>query len=198
MSKTVILSSHDQTVFVLDIPASIEAAQGGGRICSSVPLETSFVAPEPKGYKRSKFIATLPTEHVAYHIEISSHCERALAAVKDSPGLRPWCLPRVHNAELNDVSAKRAVTEDHRTSSLPVVLSTTQNDFPSMRYVQNQLIHNDNARKAYLEFKDNESMLIPSNCTFMWSSSRRGRWTMSELSTSAMHSKLCCRQIVNV
>lgn len=189
MSKAVIFSSRDQIVFVLDIPTSIEAAEGGGRLCSSVPLETPFVTPEPKGDKRTKFIAALPTEHVAYHIGISNDCERALMTVKGCLDLRPWCLPRVHNVELEDVSLERAVTADDRASSLPVVLSTTQNDFQSTHCVQNQLIHNDNARKAYLQFRENKSMLIPSRCTFSWSSSRRGLWTISEFSASAVHGK---------
>ncbi|KAK5939223.1 hypothetical protein PMZ80_008526 [Knufia obscura] len=188
MSQAILFSSHEQTTFLVDLPESIGSAQGGGRIYSSLPVVTPFVTPEPKGSKRDAFIAKLPQDHVAHHNEIQSHCERALTAVEDFPAIRQWCLPRMQSLGDDSVAIEPATAASQSTPCLPLVLSSMQNDFVSVHDIQNELVHNDNTRTAYLVFKDNASMLVPGHSTFMWSSVERGLNLMSA-KTSTVYGK---------
>jgi len=179
-----VYTSRDLDIFVVDIPASIEHAHGGGRTYSSQALETPFATPEPRGKKLSAFVSKLPADHVTYHNVIQAYCEVALKSVDWSFDSQKWHLPRTHNLGIDDVPIERAVRGDERACLLPIVLSATQNDFAFVRDVQNELVHNDYARTAYLVFMDNVSMLVPGHCTFMWGSIKRGLGAVSERSTS--------------
>ena len=166
MSRNVLLASSSQTIFVLDIPTSIEDGQGAGRLCSAAAPKLPYLTPEPKGRTREALLAKLPADELAYHRDIQHGIEMAFANVCD---LSQWCLPRIVSnlTELSVlVPATESVEIDH---NIPVVLSTGLNHFKVAADIQNVLVSSNN-EQSLVFLNDKTTLLIPPSCHFIWSS----------------------------
>ncbi|KAG0651240.1 Methyltransferase 4 [Hyphodiscus hymeniophilus] len=92
MSSSILYENSSATITILDIPRSIELAQGSARsqrLISSKPLEHPYLSVEPKSAKAKAAIGATPLEDLL----LRKHLEFALDEVKvEYKG--PWYLPR--------------------------------------------------------------------------------------------------------
>ncbi|KAH8651585.1 MT-A70-domain-containing protein [Tricladium varicosporioides] len=96
MASSVLYFSLDNSLILIDIPRSIEIAQGessdtGCRIISSLPLEKPFPSVEPKSAKAR---ARLPQASIK-ELLLQRHVQIALDEVQSKKYEGKWCFPRV-------------------------------------------------------------------------------------------------------
>lgn len=108
MSQSILFRNHDPSVVLIDGPKSIEDAQflypAGAphsgktrRLVSSKPPEEPFKTPEPKEPALNPSMGAALAELTA-----AAAIENALKVLHDLYS-GPWCLPRVHAAQKEDV-----------------------------------------------------------------------------------------------
>jgi N6-adenosine-specific RNA methylase IME4 len=94
MQSCILYQNADACVTLLDIPRSIEEAQGGisTRLISSSPMEHPYLGVEPKSKKASENLG----EPTLDELLLQKHLEFALLEAKDGLGNdKTWCLPRI-------------------------------------------------------------------------------------------------------
>lgn len=101
MSSPILYQNSESTVFLIDIPRSIEVAQGdpgsSSKLLSSEPLEHPYLSLEPKSTKARAKLAPSSLEDLLLH----KHLEFALAEVQLGY-TGAWCLPRVTEQDPDD------------------------------------------------------------------------------------------------
>jgi N6-adenosine-specific RNA methylase IME4 len=110
MSSSILYQNPDSTVFLIDIPRSIEIAQGASssssrKLISSKPLEHPYSSVEPKASKARAKVGETSLENLL----LQKHLQFALEEVKARHEGK-WCLPRV--TEDSEVGKKRKRTDD--------------------------------------------------------------------------------------
>ncbi|KAL1861316.1 hypothetical protein Daus18300_008992 [Diaporthe australafricana] len=130
MSHSVIFSSEDRSVFLVDGPKSIEdaqalnpaeASQSGNmrRLISSKPPEEPFKTPEPKQPNPESSLGAALADLTA-----AAAVEDALKLLNESYS-GPWCLPRIHAVqdkqveELGQDKKRKAVDHDDAPERVP-------------------------------------------------------------------------------
>lgn len=115
MSSCILYSNLELTVILIDIPRSIELAQGAAessrKLLSSQPLEKPFPSLEPKSTKAKSKLEPASLQELL----LQKHLEIALAEVKAARG-GEWCLPRV--TEKKDCSSTSSDKKRKRTERL--------------------------------------------------------------------------------
>ncbi|KAI3397751.1 hypothetical protein diail_10404 [Diaporthe ilicicola] len=111
MSHSILFSSQDRSVILIDGPKSIEEAQvlnpakeaqsgSTRRLISSKPLEAPFKTPEPKQPHPNPSLGAALADLTA-----AAAVEDALKLLHDSYS-GPWCLPRIHATQDKEVQDK--------------------------------------------------------------------------------------------
>jgi N6-adenosine-specific RNA methylase IME4 len=112
MSSSILYQNPDSTVLLIDIPRSIEIAQGvsssSRKLISSKPLQHPYPSVEPKTSKASAKLGETSLEDLL----LQKHLQFALEEVKARHEGK-WCLPRVTG--VSEVGKKRKRTD----SSIP-------------------------------------------------------------------------------
>ncbi|KAJ9654402.1 hypothetical protein H2198_006564 [Neophaeococcomyces mojaviensis] len=172
MERCVSYLSDSRTIFVLDIPSSIEIANGRGRrLSSSPPPVEPYVTPEPKGKKREAFLKKLPPREIQYHETIQLAIKKALQSFHDHQNPVQWCFPRLLDSHAESAEQKAtAVRHREQRPFPPVVLSSLPSHFNSLSEIQNVLVCHESQTPTDLFICDDTSFFIPQNSTFIWSS----------------------------
>jgi N6-adenosine-specific RNA methylase IME4 len=105
MASCILYQNDVSTITLLDIPRSIEQAQGdpSRRIISTAPLEHPFPSVEPKSAKAKAKLGVVSIEDLL----LQKHLQLALDGLKEDYG-GDWCLPRVtEKAERGPPGKKR-------------------------------------------------------------------------------------------
>jgi N6-adenosine-specific RNA methylase IME4 len=91
MASCILYQNHDFTVILIDIPRSIELAQGASsqRLLSSKPIENPFPSVEPKSEKARANLGELSLDELL----LQRYVDFALDQLK-SEWNEKWCLPR--------------------------------------------------------------------------------------------------------
>lgn len=116
MPSCILYQNFSSDIILLDIPRSIEQAQGAlsSRLISSLPLEHPYPALEPKTEKARNNLR----ESTLDELLLQRHLE--LALVEASHGLgsdKTWCLPRITGSESNQtLSTKKRKRLDQISS----------------------------------------------------------------------------------
>ncbi|GAB1735875.1 hypothetical protein NU219Hw_g5211t1 [Hortaea werneckii] len=132
MASPVLWQNESQTIILIDIPRSIEAAQGTAEapchdhLLSVTPLETPFPSNEPKSEAaRAKLVGNSTDQQLdGEYVELLS---KALAETHEAYHGR-WCLPRRFVQEKPRAAKKRKL--DTNQSSDSVQPTTTQVELP--------------------------------------------------------------------
>ncbi|KAI7672532.1 hypothetical protein KC318_g2808, partial [Hortaea werneckii] len=132
MASPVLWQNESQTIILIDIPRSIEAAQGTpeapchDHLLSVTPLETPFPSNEPKSEAaRAKLVGSSTDQQLdREYVELLSN---ALAETHDAYHGR-WCLPRPFVQEKPRVAKKRKLDTDEPSN--PVQSTPTQKELP--------------------------------------------------------------------
>lgn len=182
MSTAIRFVNDELNVFVIDIPRSLELANGDGRIYSSKALTTPYITPEPKGKKRATFVASLPADHVAFHEGIQKDVRRALQSIISSTYFSEWCLARIESGKAEPLSlcfSSHGGDVDQQ-DSLPLILSSIQNDFPSQESLSHDIVLNPNTASTLIQVAGQDAFWIPGTCAFVWSSIERALSMLAE------------------
>lgn len=120
-SSPIIWRSETGGVIILDVPHSIESAQGGdhdliGNICSSAPLQSPFPSNEPKSRAAIDRVRATSGVSSVLHETYAELVERALREAR-AHHHGPWCLPRPHVA----VDAEKRWPATHKRGRDPDV-----------------------------------------------------------------------------
>ena len=106
MQSCILYQNPASCVTVLDIPRSIEEAQGGllARLISSSPMEHPYPGVEPKSEKASKSLGETSVDELL----LQKHLEFALLEADRGLGDdKAWCLPRITEEECCNAPSKR-------------------------------------------------------------------------------------------
>jgi len=118
LSSCILYQNDDSTITILDIPRSIELAQGDStrRIISAEPLERPFPSVEPKSAKARSKLGDVSIEDLL----LQKHLQLALDGLKEAYH-GDWCLPRIsEKAERSAPGKKRkreAVSSDEKAQN---------------------------------------------------------------------------------
>ncbi len=113
MTSPILWQNEQKTVTLIDIPRSIEAAQGtipSRHLQSTVPLETPFATNEPKSASAKAKLQRHDIDdslHAEYHDILRAAIDEVRAAHST-----PWCLPRSFVTETPSISNKRKLNQD--------------------------------------------------------------------------------------
>lgn len=170
MSTAILFATDALDVFVVDIPRSLELANGGGRTYSSKPPTVPYVTPEPKGKKREDFIAKLPAEHLAYHEDVQNGISIALQSIAESFSDFDWCFDRIQDeaVEIWDLYLPQTNEVDQPTL-LPLILSTLRNICPSLQSLSTDVVLNPSSVATCIQVSGHGLIRVPADCAFFWS-----------------------------
>jgi N6-adenosine-specific RNA methylase IME4 len=112
MSSSILYQNSDSTVILIDIPRSIEIAQGVSsyprKLISSKPLQHPYPSVEPKTSKARAKLGEISLEDLL----LQKHLQFALEEVKAGHDGK-WCLPRMtEDSEVLKSGKKRKRTDD--------------------------------------------------------------------------------------
>jgi N6-adenosine-specific RNA methylase IME4 len=117
MSSSILYRNSDSTVLLIDIPRSIEIAQGvspSRKIISSKPLEHPYPSVEPKSFKARAKLGEASLEDLL----LQKHLQLALEEVKAGHEGK-WCLSRVTgDSEILKARKKRKRREENTDGSV--------------------------------------------------------------------------------
>jgi N6-adenosine-specific RNA methylase IME4 len=118
MASCILYQNPDSTVILIDVPGSIEVAQGAvsQRLLSSKPMEHPFPSVEPKSEKARANIGTLSIEELL----LQKHIQLSLDHLRGE-WRGEWCLPRqVKSVEAENEGSgrkrKRTAVKDKNTN----------------------------------------------------------------------------------
>jgi N6-adenosine-specific RNA methylase IME4 len=155
MQSCILYQNADACVTLLDIPRSIEEAQGGisARLISSSPMEHPYPGVEPKSKKASENLG----ESTLDELLLQKHLEFALLEAKDGLGNdKTWCLPRIAEnqpyAEHRDKKRKRSDQESspHRSPRLLPIARESDGNNVILPDNQDGIIHYHNPHPSSL------------------------------------------------
>jgi len=106
MASCILYQNSGSTIILIDIPRSIELAQGdfSYRLLSSKPIEHPFASVEPKSQKARANLGTASLEELL----LQKHIQLSLDQLR-SEWKGEWCLPRHVKCEVEECESERAV-----------------------------------------------------------------------------------------
>lgn len=116
MATCILYQNEDSTISIIDIPRSIELAQGtpssSRRLLSTEPLKEPFPSTEPKSQKARDRLGSLSIDDLLS----SKHLQFALDEVK-AEWKGEWCLPRALLVESLEDDGKKRKRESREVGS---------------------------------------------------------------------------------
>lgn len=179
---SILYQNEDKTLILLDIPRSIELAQGTSgepllrRLISCNPLDKPFPSLEPKSAKAKAKLGETPIKSLL----LQRHIQFALEDVKKQH-TGPWCLPRIvpHGDEEPPLKKRKAENpKPIRDKSSDAALSSIHSSTPEYHLDENTVFHvsktpefyqNGGSSTTTVLANSNEEMSIyvPPNSTFV-------------------------------
>ena len=141
MASCILYQNSDSTVILIDIPRSIEVAQGAvsQKLLSSKPIEHPFPSVEPKSEKARANLGAVSLEELL----LQKHIQLSLDHLR-SEWRGEWCLPRhVKSVEAENEGTgrkrKRTAVKDEDTnvptpSETPKAVQTEAQEEPFLRH----------------------------------------------------------------
>ncbi|KHJ31427.1 putative mt-a70 family [Erysiphe necator] len=176
MESHILHQNSTFTVFLVDIPRSIELVQGfqhssSLRIVSTPPLEVPFLTPEPKSLKaRIKVLENKESQSIKDLI-LKRYVEFALEEIRHNIDRRKWCLDRVTNkAVISDENVKisrdrTCPSQDYHTFkellSLEGKIFGLHNSNVDQHISSNCLIQNDKSISMVISLAGRNYLLPP-------------------------------------
>ena len=170
MSSCVLYRNSSATITILDIPRSIELAQGSTlesrHLISLKPLENPYPSVEPKSAKAKANVTQTSLENLL----LVKHLEIALDEVKrEHKG--PWCLTRVTNADETPYSHERSERKKRRLEEINVESPAKAEigfEVDHVRLLNDcEYFHNSKQAPLNVNFGDERSFNIPPKSTFL-------------------------------
>ena len=174
MARSILYTKNDLSIVLVDLPASIEEAQGfeeGKRLLSCEPLMEPFQTNEPMSAKASKTVQDQSGDH-EYHDDVADLIDQALHHLKASGAERQsYCLPRQEDPIGNTGEKRKHVDSDENANdvlaSFPPINEHSEPSF-------NDFFHNDTASPYYMKIRDTNTtdeidVLIPPFSAFLHS-----------------------------
>lgn len=118
MASCILYEDDSSSVTILDIPRSLELAQGPSfkqKLISSAPLQDPYPSVEPKSEKAKANLRKPSIEELL----LEKHVELVMEGMKEAYG-GPWCLPRIteddrEEEELRPKKRRKLVDEEAAT-----------------------------------------------------------------------------------
>jgi N6-adenosine-specific RNA methylase IME4 len=183
MTDPVIYRNSSGTVFLLDLPTSIQDGQKSlHTLRSPKALESPYPSTEPRGAKRDAAIALIPASERVYHDSLQKDISMALSEIQDHlRGLDQdtcWCYPRSH------VAPERALdfSTEAVSAGIPVILSTTENcnKFSTLHDLAGSMVCNLLTGTAEIVVTGVGCFSIPPRSTFTLASLEQGLQSLYE------------------
>lgn len=180
MFTAITASQRANHVVLLDIPGSIEDAQGHGRrILSGPPPTQPYPSTEPKGQKLVRALSAIAPDQLQRERLLETELVSALELCKarfHRYGI-PWCLARFlqDEGDVNDARQRVDGPFDHRFRGISVVLSPLNgaNTFSTISEIRHAAVLNPSCSETALDV-DGSRYLIPAKSAFVLSSIRDG------------------------
>jgi N6-adenosine-specific RNA methylase IME4 len=170
ISPCVLYQNPSATVTLIDVPRSIEQAQGFSsssslRLISSSPLGDSFASLEPKSAKAKANLEQVPLQALL----LQKHLEFALEEVKaDRENI--WCLPRHTADEYDGEESSSALKSRKRRRLSPGEEEASQVAEDDHVLIPDGDMHFHNSKPASLKVKlgsETQTAFIPPRSTFV-------------------------------
>ncbi|KAK5048894.1 hypothetical protein LTR84_005314 [Exophiala bonariae] len=196
MASSVLYHNADNSIVLIDIPASIETAQQSQLIIASTPaLKTPYPSTEPQGDKRVMVLAGISARDQNYHCSVQNSIQESIAHIKtlfiDGQGgswyrTRQYLIRSDTNTGSSWIGARALPEKSQRSESksslsvqanlVPVILSTTElrNNFPSLHQMQDVVVHNPRSHASRICLPDQGAFWIPPNATCIQSTLEAG------------------------
>jgi N6-adenosine-specific RNA methylase IME4 len=167
MASCILYQNPDSTVILIDIPHSIEVAQGAvsQRLLSSKPIEEPYPSIEPKSEKARANLGAISIEELLLHKHIQLSLDHLRGEWKGE-----WCLPRQVKsveAEAEGTGRKRKRTavkdEDPNVSTPPEAPRAVEREVPEEHFFRNSTAEATDISVG----SDQNLMRIPSNSTVL-------------------------------
>lgn len=184
MYTAILVTNDGLNLLVIDIPHSLEFANGGGRIYSSKAPTIPYVTPEPKGRKREAVLSALPAHHIAYNEDIQKGVRNALQDIFRLGLASEWCFARTPNEEEEPALCLPSDGDIDRQNILPLILSAMQNDLPSQKELSHDIVLNPSKAATHIHISGCGVILIPAMCAFLWGNIERALIVLEEYPTA--------------
>ena len=185
MPGSIIYRNQTGTVFLLDIPKSLQDGQQSVyALKSSAAMEIPYHSTEPKGKKKQRALAAIPLDDRLYHESVQVAISNALAEIGNY--LRSsddcWCSPRLCLTTEAESSCSSA-TEPLSTKGLAngnaspvVVLSTTEarNRYATLEDLQASVVHNFRPAGSIVRVNDLGDFTVPAHSSFILATLEKG------------------------
>ncbi|EXJ55251.1 hypothetical protein A1O7_08177 [Cladophialophora yegresii CBS 114405] len=177
MQPTILFQNEAGTVYLIDLPTSIQNGQDTVyTLKSSEPLEFPYLSTEPKGAKRHAALAALSLKERSYHASVQERISLALAEIRShlqatgQGGI--WCYPP-HALITN---AAPELSNSNYSPGPPVILSTTElrTHFSSLRDLAGNVVCNLRSAAAIVTVTSHGEFVIPPRSTFILASLEQG------------------------
>lgn len=177
--SSILYRNDARTIFLLDIPGSIELAQafdpaeGSLALISCYPRQQPFPSNEPKtanGYDR--LACQQSAEFRSLHEVRARYIFDALREIKSHMLSQSWCLgretercPRFEEPSL--YMKRRQLQISHSTHPIPpVILSLSRNFFHSINSIQDILVLNPFPTSSAVDVAPNQTFRVPPQSAF--------------------------------
>lgn len=185
MFTAITADQRDHRVVLLDVPGSIEDAQGhhdGRRILSGRPPTQPYPSTEPKGHKLARALNAIPPDQLQREQLLEAELVSALEICRarfHRSGI-PWCLARFLQDGTEGHDALQSIIDDTgpfkaRIEGISVVLSPLHgaNKFSTISEIRHAAILNPACSETTLD-TDAARYLIPAKSAFVLSSIHDG------------------------
>lgn len=127
MASCILYQNSDSTIVLIDIPRSVESAQGAGshRLLSSKPIEHPFPSAEPKSERARANLGDVSLEELL----LQKHIQLSLDQLK-SEWRGEWCLPRQVKCDAGRSGRLGTKRKRHEDKSEQVTQSNLPSDKP--------------------------------------------------------------------
>ncbi|KIW63718.1 hypothetical protein PV04_08701 [Phialophora macrospora] len=177
MQPTILFQNEAGTVYLIDLPTSIQNGQNGHcTLKSSGPLETPYPSTEPKGASRDAATAAISLSERLYHDSVQERISLALAEIRNHLNATEqggfWCYP----CRALITHAAPALSNSDSSSAVPVILSTTElrTHFSSLRDLRGNVVCNLRSATAVVAVTNQGDFVIPQRSTFILASLKQG------------------------
>ncbi|OCT44458.1 MT-A70/Methyltransferase [Cladophialophora carrionii] len=177
MQPTILSQNEAGTVYLVDLPTSIQNGQDAlHALKSSEPLESPYPSTEPKGANRVAALAAISLNERSYHESVQESISRALAEIRTrlhatgQGGI--WCYAR--RALITHAAPE--LSNSNSPSAAPVILSTTElrTQFSSFRDFSGSVVCNLRSAAAVVAVTSHGDFVIPPRSTFILASLEQG------------------------
>ena len=172
MAQAILYRNEAGTIFLLDLPASLQNGQNAINVLrSSAALKSPYLNTEPKGAKREAALAAISPGERSYHHALQWEISLALAEIRDNMRTgsqrESWCHPRSALITYSEFVLPHDVSVS--TSTVPAILSTTERrtNFASLNDLANNMVFNVQPTTATINVTAAGNFAIPPRSTFL-------------------------------